>query len=115
MMIILQEGGLGSGGMNFDAKTRRNSTDLEDIFIGHINSMDTLARGLLIADNILNNSDYLELRKNRYLSFDYDQGAKFSKGEIDLEQLSNLAATKSEPDLISGKQELFESLINKYI
>ena len=115
MMIILQEGGLGSGGMNFDAKTRRNSTDLEDIFIGHINSMDTLARGLLIADNILNNSDYLELRKNRYLSFDYDQGAKFSKGEIDLEQLSNLAATKSEPDLMSGKQELFESLINKYI
>ena len=65
--------------------------------------------------NILNNSDYLELRKNRYVSFDYDQGAKFSKGEIDLEQLSNLAATKSEPDQTSGKQELFESLINKYI
>jgi|TARA_B110000444_G_scaffold3832_2_gene3578 xylose isomerase len=115
MIIILQEGGLGSGGMNFDAKTRRNSTDLEDIFIGHINSMDTLARGILIADDILKNSDYLSLLKNRYTSYDSDTGKQFSKGEIDLEQLSKLALNRPEPNQLSGKQELFESLINKYI
>lgn len=115
MMIILKEGGLGSGGMNFDAKTRRNSTELEDIFIGHINSMDTLARGLLIANDILNDSDYLELKNKRYNSFKKDKGLIFTKGEMDFEELSKLAEELSEPKLISGKQELFESLVNKYI
>ena len=115
MIIILQEGGLGSGGMNFDAKTRRNSTDLEDIFIGHINSMDTLARGILIADDILKNSDYLSLLKNRYSSYDSNTGEQFSKGKIDLEQLSDIARKNPEPKMSSGKQELFESLINRYI
>jgi len=115
MMIILEEGGIKSGGMNFDAKTRRNSTDLEDIFIGHINSIDTLARGLLIADDILNNSDYLKLKNNRYHSFNKGDGLKFSNNELNLAELSELALNYSEPDLISGKQELFESLINKYI
>lgn len=115
MIIILQEGGLGSGGMNFDAKTRRNSTDLEDIFIGHINSMDTLARGILIADDILKNSDYISLLKNRYSSYDSNTGEQFSKGKIDLEQLSDIARKNPEPKMSSGKQELFESLINRYI
>jgi len=115
MMIILREGGLKTGGMNFDAKTRRNSTDLEDIFIGHINSMDTLARGLLIANDILNNSDYLQLKKSRYNSFSKGDGLKFSNNELNLAELSELALNHSEPDLISGKQELFESIINKYI
>ncbi|SVE04194.1 uncharacterized protein METZ01_LOCUS457048, partial [marine metagenome] len=115
MMIILNEGGLKSGGMNFDAKTRRNSTDLEDIFIGHINSMDTLARGLLIANNILTSSDYVDLRKNRYKSFNKGAGKTFAKGKIDLEELSKLALNQPEPSLTSGKQELFESLVNKYI
>ena len=115
MLVLLEEGGLKSGGMNFDAKTRRNSTDLEDIFIGHINSMDTLARGLLIASDILKNSEYLKLRSNRYSSFDKDEGLSFRKGELEFEQLAKLAQNNPEPDSVSGKQEFFEMLINQYI
>ena len=63
MMVLLESGGLKNGGMNFDAKTRRNSTDLEDIFIGHINSMDTLAKGLIIADNILKRFQLFRIKK----------------------------------------------------
>ena len=101
--------------MNFDAKTRRSSTDLEDIFIGHILSMDALARGLLIADNILQNSDYLKLRQERYSSFDSGNGASFEKGKLDLAKLAQLAAETGEPKQISGKQELYEGILNQYI
>ena len=115
MLVLLEEGGLKSGGMNFDAKTRRNSTDLEDIFIGHINSMDTLARGLMIASNILKDPSYIELKSNRYSSFDSGDGHSFEKGGVNLEQLTELAQNTTEPDQISGKQELYEMLINKHI
>lgn len=115
MLVLLKEGGLKSGGMNFDAKTRRNSTDLEDIFIGHINSMDTLARGLMIASNILKDPSYIELKSNRYSSFDSGDGHSFEKGGVNLEQLTELAQKITEPDQISGKQELYEMLINKHI
>ena len=115
MLVLLKEGGLKSGGMNFDAKTRRNSTDLEDIFIGHINSMDTLARGLMIASNILKDPSYIELKSNRYSSFDSGDGHSFEKGGVNLEQLTELAQKTLEPDQISGKQELYEMLINKHI
>jgi len=115
MLVLLKEGGLKSGGMNFDAKTRRNSTDLEDIFIGHINSMDTLARGLMIASNILKDPSYIELKSNRYSSFDSGDGHSFEKGGVNLEQLTELAQKTIEPDQISGKQELYEMLINKHI
>ena len=115
MLAILQGDGMGSGGMNFDAKTRRSSTDLEDIFIGHILSMDALARGLLIADNILQNSDFLKMRQERYSSFDSGDGAAFEKGKLDLKKLAQLAVEKGEPKQISGKQELYESIINQYI
>ena len=115
MLVLLEEGGLKSGGMNFDAKTRRNSTDLEDIFIGHINSMDTLARGLLIASNILKDPSYIKLKSNRYSSFDSGDGHSFEKGGVNLEQLTELAQKTTEPDQISGKQELYEMLINKHI
>ncbi len=115
MLVLLEEGGLKSGGMNFDAKTRRNSTDLEDIFIGHINSMDTLARGLMIASNILKDPSYIELKSNRYASFDSGDGHSFEKGGVNLEQLTELAQKTIEPDQISGKQELYEMLINKHI
>lgn len=115
MLVLLKEGGLKSGGMNFDAKTRRNSTDLEDIFIGHINSMDTLARGLMIASNILKDPSYVELKSNRYSSFDSGDGHSFEKGGVNLEQLTELAQKTTEPDQISGKQELYEMLINKHI
>ena len=115
MMVLLESGGLKNGGMNFDAKTRRNSTDLEDIFIGHINSMDTLAKGLIIADNILKDSNYLELKKERYSSFNGNEGRQFSTGKLNLSQLSKIALNQSKPELKSGKQELFESIINKYL
>ena len=115
MLVLLEEGGLKSGGMNFDAKTRRNSTDLEDIFIGHINSMDTLARGLLIASNILKDPSYIKLKSNRYSSFDSGDGHSFENGRVNLEQLTELAQKTTEPDQISGKQELYEMLINKHI
>jgi len=115
MMILLSENSIGNGGMNFDAKTRRNSTDLEDIFIGHINSMDTLARGLLIADKILEKSDYVKLKSDRYASFDTGNGASFEKGQLNLEQLTTIAKEVGEPEKISGKQELFESLVNQFL
>ncbi len=115
MMVILSEGGLRSGGMNFDAKTRRSSTDLEDIFIGHIHAMDNLARGLIIADDILANSNYQELKNKRYESFNNDNGLLYTRGQLSLKDLAQIASTQDEPDTISGKQELFESIINKYI
>ena len=115
MLVLLQEGGLKSGGMNFDAKTRRNSTDLEDIFIGHISSMDTLARGLMIASKILEDPNYKKLKSNRYSSFDSGDGHSFEKGGVNLEQLTELAQKTMEPEQISGKQELYEMLINKHI
>ena len=115
MMTLLSEGGIGNGGMNFDAKTRRSSTDLEDIFIGHISSMDSLARGLLIAEKILLKSDYRKLKSIRYQSFDTGYGASFEKGQIDLKQLKEIAEEIGEPEKTSGKQELFESIVNQYL
>ena len=113
MLIILQNGGLNTGGMNFDAKTRRCSTDLEDIFIAHISSMDTIARGLLIANDILENSDLPKMKKERYSSFDSGDGKRFEDGDMKLEELAELAT--EEPQQISGKQELYERILNNYI
>jgi len=115
MMILLQNGGIGNGGMNFDAKTRRSSTDLEDIFISHIHSMDTLARSLIIADNILQNSDYLKMKKERYSSFESLNGNAFENGNLGLAELTKIAIEAGEPKQISGKQELYESIINQFI
>ena len=115
MMVILQAGGFKTGGINFDAHIRRNSTDLEDIFIAHISGMDTFARALLIADKILNDSDYLKMRKKRYASFDKGPGKDFENGKLTLEKLRDIAADLGEPKVISGKQELYEQLINMYI
>ena len=115
MLVILQAGGFTKGGINFDAKTRRSSTDAEDIFIAHISGMDTFARALIIANKILNDSNYLSLRKNRYASFDSGTGADFEKGKLTLDDLRKHAEKNGEPKQISGKQELFESIINNYI
>jgi xylose isomerase len=115
MLVIQEAGGFTTGGINFDAKTRRNSTDLEDIFIAHISAMDVFARALLIAENIIKNSSYLKMRKARYASFDDGDGAKFEKGELKLEDLRDLAIKLGEPKNISGKQELYEATINHYI
>ena len=115
MMVIQQAGGFTTGGINFDAKTRRNSTDLEDIFISHISAMDVFARALVVADNILKNSDLLEMRKKRYASFDSGKGAEFESGKLSLEDLREFAKVAGEPTLTSGKQELYEQIINLYI
>jgi xylose isomerase len=115
MLVIIQAGGFTTGGVNFDAKTRRNSTDLEDIFIAHISGMDAFARALSVAINVLTKSDYLKLRKNRYSSFDKGDGKAFEQGKLSLEDLRKLALKKGEPVQISGKQELYENIINQYI
>jgi xylose isomerase len=115
MMEIIQAGGFTNGGINFDAKTRRNSTDMEDIFISHVSGMDVFARALVIADNILKDSDYLKLRKTRYSSYDSGKGAEFEAGKLNLTDLYNVAKEAGEPKQVSGKQEMLEQLINCYI
>jgi xylose isomerase len=115
MMVILQAGGFKTGGINFDAKVRRNSTDNEDLFIAHVSGMDTFARALIIADKILKDSDYLKMRKKRYESFDKGAGKDFEKGKLTLAKLRDLASELGEPEIISGKQELYEQLINMYL
>ena len=115
MLIILEHGGIAPGGINFDAKTRRNSTDLEDIFVAHIAGMDTFARALVTADAILTKSPYQQFRTERYASFDAGAGAAFSKGSLTLEDLRKIAHEAGEPTPRSGKQEWLESIINQYI
>ncbi len=115
MLVILEAGGLQGGGTNFDAKIRRNSTDLEDIFIAHIAGMDTFARALVVADKILTHSPYKQLRTDRYASFGNGKGADFASGKMTIEQLALLGAEGGEPPTTSGKQELYESLLNQYI
>ncbi len=115
MLVMLECGGLGNGGFNFDAKLRRNSTDLEDLFIAHIVGMDTFGRALLIADKLINEKRITDFRDNRYLSFHESAAQKFEKGELSIEDLHALALEKGEPELQSGKQELIESIINNAI
>ncbi|MEA4936511.1 MAG: xylose isomerase [Paludibacter sp.] len=116
MLVILKGGGLQGGGTNFDAKTRRNSTDPEDIFIAHIAGMDAFARSLEVAAEILEKSPYLSMLKQRYASFDSGEGKEFEEGNLSLEDM-RIYAIKSgkEPDMISGKQELYEAIVNMYI
>ncbi|MEP7230761.1 MAG: xylose isomerase [Ginsengibacter sp.] len=115
MLIILEAGGFKGGGINFDAKIRRNSTDPADLFYAHIGGMDMFAKALLAADNILKNSDYKKLRKDRYASYDKGKGKEFEAGKLSLEDLRNFAASKGEPEMISGKQEYYENIINRFI
>ncbi|MGD8329285.1 MAG: xylose isomerase [Acidobacteriota bacterium] len=115
MLVLLRAGGLRHGGLNFDAKLRRSSTDPEDIFIAHISSMDTLARGLIIAHEIIDDGELDELLAARYASFDSGRGAAFERGDMGLSELALLAEDLGEPELRSGKQELFESIVNRYL
>lgn len=115
MLIILETGGFAGGGINFDAKVRRNSTDRADLFHAHIGGVDTFARALITADRILQESDYLKIRTERYASFDGGRGKAFEQGELRLTDLRDLAAASGEPETISGKQELLENLINRFI
>ncbi len=115
MLIFLKAGGLQGGGINFDAKIRRNSTDLEDLFYAHIGGADVFARALLIADKIISDSPYEALRKKRYSSFDQGHGKDFEQGKLNLSDLYDLAKANGEIKLQSGKQELFENILNQYL
>ncbi len=115
MLVFLRAGGLQGGGINFDAKTRRNSTDLEDIFHAHIGGMDIFARALMIADKVMTDSRYPQLLEERYASFKGAQGSAFENGSLSLADLHKIAHENGELPLRSGKQELFENIINQYI
>jgi xylose isomerase len=115
MLIILEAGGFRGGGINFDAKTRRNSTDAADLFYAHIGGIDVFARALVVADNILQKSGYKKIRTERYASFDYGKGKEFEEGKLSLEDLRSFAIANGEPQIISGKQEYLENIINQYI
>jgi len=115
MLVILEAGGMQGGGVNFDAKIRRNSTDPTDLFYAHIGGMDTFARGLIIADKILQNGEYSKIRKDRYASYDSGKGKEFEEGKLSLEDLRNYAVEQGEPATISGRQEYLENLINRFI
>ena len=114
MMQIIRNGGLGNGGTNFDAKTRRNSTDLEDIFIAHIAGMDAMARALESAAALLNESPYKKMLADRYSSFDAGKGKEFEDGKLTLEDVVAYAKANGEPKQTSGKQELYEAILNMY-
>lgn len=111
MMQIIRNGGLGNGGSNFDAKLRRNSTDPEDIFIAHISGMDAMARALENAAEILEHSELPRMVKERYASFDSGKGKDFEDGKLSLEDLVAYAKDHGEPAQISGKQELYETIV----
>ena len=115
MLVFLKAGGLQGGGVNFDAKIRRNSTDLDDVFHAHIGGADTFARALLTADRIISSSAYEKMLAERYSSFDSGTGKDFENGKLNLEALYKIAQENGELKLQSGKQELFENIINQYI
>ncbi|HKJ45000.1 MAG TPA: xylose isomerase [Balneolales bacterium] len=115
LMVILQAGGFQGGGINFDAKTRRNSTDLADLFYAHVGGMDTFARALISADRLLSESSYKKMVNDRYASFDSGDGKKFEDGKLSLEDLKSIAVKNGEPEQISGHQELYENIINDYV
>ena len=114
MMEIIRGGGLGLGGTNFDAKIRRNSTDLEDLFIAHISGMDALARALLNAADILENSELPKMKKERYASFDSGIGKDFENGKLTFEQAYEYGKKVGEPKQTSGKQEKYETIVALY-
>jgi xylose isomerase len=115
MLVVLGQGGLAPGGLNFDAKVRRESVELEDLFIAHIGGMDTYARALVIADRIISDGRLDRFRAARYASFDGGKGMAFENGELGLANLRDLAAAAGEPANTSGRQEWVENLINDYM
>ena len=115
MMQIIRNGGLHNGGMNFDAKVRRNSTDPDDLFIAHIAAMDAIARALIAAADILEKSPIPAMLKERYASFDQGEGKRFEEGKMNMEELVAYAKQQGEPKQISGKQELYEAIVNMYV
>ena len=115
MMVVLQGGGMQGDGTNFDAKIRRNSTDNEDLFIAHIGAMDVMARALETAAAILEESPYKKMVADRYASYDAGKGKEFEEGKLTFEDVYAYAKANGEPKQISGKQELYEAIVNMYI
>jgi len=115
MLVFLRSGGLQGGGVNFDAKVRRNSTDLIDMFYAHVGGMDLFARALITADSIISKSDMESIRTERYASYDSGKGNDFEKGSLSLEDLHALASGAGEPNQVSGRQELLENIVNQHI
>ena len=113
-MEIIRNGGLGTGGTNFDAKTRRNSTDLEDIAIAHISGMDAMAHALESAAKLLEESPYKKMKAERYASFDSGMGKKFEEGKMTFEEAYEYGKKVDEPKQTSGKQELYEAIVAMY-
>jgi xylose isomerase len=114
MMVVLRQGGL-VGGLNFDAKARRESTDMEDLFIAHVGGMDAFAHGLEVAHALLTQSPWEQWRAERYSSFDSGKGKDFTDGKLSFADLRELAVKSGEPKQISGKQERYENLLNQYL
>ncbi len=115
MLVFLKAGGLQGGGINFDAKIRRNSTDVDDLFHAHIGGADTFARALMAAEKILTQSPYAQLIKDRYNSFDSGKGKDFEQGKLTMEDLYTLSLHADESPRKSGKQEMIENIINQYL
>ncbi|MBV6785987.1 xylose isomerase [Xanthomonas campestris pv. olitorii] len=114
MLVVLRQGGLAPGGLNFDAKVRRESSDPQDLFLAHIGGMDAFARGLEVANALLTASPLEQWRAERYASFDSGAGADFAAGKTTLADLAKHAASNA-PQQLSGRQEAYENLINQYL
>jgi xylose isomerase len=115
MLIILEAGGFAGGGINFDAKLRRNSTDMKDLFYAHIGGMDTFARALVVADKIMQHGEYKKIREDRYSTYASGKGKEFTEGKLSLQDLREFAIANGEPQAKSGRQEYLENLINRFI
>jgi xylose isomerase len=114
MMIILSQDGLGTGGLNFDAKVRRSSTDPLDLFHAHIGGMDAFARGLLIAQKLRGDGVFSSFVSARYGSFGSGIGASIMSKKADLESLNTWILSQGSPTLQSGRQEMLENILNAY-
>jgi xylose isomerase len=115
MYAILSQGGLGRGGLNFDAHVRRGSTDLEDLFLAHIGAMDAFARGLQIASRLIEDGVLTEFLKDRYGSYDGGIGKRIEDNSVSLKELEAFVLENDEPEQVSGKQEMLENIINQYL
>ncbi|XP_024241054.2 LOW QUALITY PROTEIN: xylose isomerase-like [Oncorhynchus tshawytscha] len=115
MKTVIEQGGLQPGGLNFDAKVRRESTDLEDLFIAHVGAMDAFARGLRNAVRIIEEGVITSMVKERYMSFSHGIGQKVEDGSTSLEELEDFVKQNGEPKVTSGKQEKYETVFNHYL
>ncbi|MBT3468857.1 MAG: xylose isomerase [Opitutae bacterium] len=115
MLVVLNMGGFTTGGLNFDAKRRRESHEPIDLFHCHIGGMDAFARGLKIANAIIEDGRLGDFVKARYSSWDSDLGQKVESGNASLAELETLALRNNISDIPSGRQEMLENLINEFI